>query len=46
MRETNSCKEEKISIKMKDPEHQSLFEPVLENGEGSHKYVVMPLRLD
>ncbi|MEJ2367645.1 MAG: DNA polymerase III subunit beta [Acidobacteriota bacterium] len=42
----NVCKEEKISIKMKDPEHQSLFEPVLENGEGSHKYVVMPLRLD
>ncbi len=39
-------KEEKVSLKMSDSEHQTLLEPVRAEGAGTHKYVVMPLRLD
>lgn len=38
--------DEFVTLKMSDCEHQTLLEPVREGGAGSHKYVVMPLRLD
>jgi len=37
---------EQVTLKMSDSEHQTLLEPVRAEGAGSHKYVVMPLRLD
>jgi len=35
-----------VTIKMSDSEHQTLLEPQREEGTGTHKYVVMPLRID
>lgn len=37
---------EQVSLGMKDTGAQTVFQPVRPEGDGIHKYVVMPLRLD
>ena len=40
------CRSELVAIKMSDPEHQTVLEPVRKEEAGSNRYVVMPLRMD
>lgn len=40
------CRSEFVTMKMSDAEHQTVLEPLRKDEAGSHRYVVMPLRMD